>query len=42
VKWIDQVLEVGAQHMPTEISDVAPEEPPAAETKPGEKGVHAH
>ena len=42
VKWIDQVLEVALQHLPTATSDVAPEEPPATEAKPGEKTVHAH
>jgi ATP-dependent Lon protease len=42
VKWIDQVLEVALQHMPTATTDVAPEEPPATEAKPGEKTVHAH
>jgi ATP-dependent Lon protease len=42
VKWIDQVLEVALKHMPASLADVAPEEPPAAETKPGEKSVHAH
>ena len=42
VKWIDQVLEVALQHMPTGSAEVAPEEPPKGDTKPGEKGVHAH
>ena len=42
VKWIDQVLEVALKHMPAAIDAVAPEEPPAAETKPEGKGVHAH
>jgi ATP-dependent Lon protease len=42
VKWIDQVLEVALQHMPTATTDAAPEEPPATEAKPGEKTVHAH
>jgi ATP-dependent Lon protease len=42
VKWIDQVLAVALQHMPTASGDVAPEEAPATETKAGEKGLHAH
>jgi ATP-dependent Lon protease len=42
VKWIDQVLAVALQHMPEAGSDVVAEEPPATDTKPGEKGVHAH
>jgi len=42
VKWIDEVLAVALKHLPTSLGDVTPEEPPAAETKPGEKGVHAH
>jgi ATP-dependent Lon protease len=42
VKWIDEVLAVALKHMPTSLGDAAPEEPPAAETKPGEQGVHAH
>jgi ATP-dependent Lon protease len=42
VRWIDQVLAVALQHMPSGSGDVAPEEPAAAETKSGEKGVHAH
>ena len=42
VKWIDQVLEVALQHAPTALEEPAPEEPPAAETKPEGKGVHAH
>jgi ATP-dependent Lon protease len=42
VKWIDEVLAVALKHLPTSLGDAAPEEPPAADTKPGEKGVHAH
>jgi len=42
VKWIDQVFEVALKHMPAAIDEVAPEEPPAAESKPEGKGVHAH
>jgi ATP-dependent Lon protease len=42
VKWIDQVLEVALQHMPIGIAEVVPEEPPKGDTKPGEKGLHAH
>jgi len=42
VKWIDQVLEVALQHMPTAMADAGPEEPPATDAKPGEKAVHAH
>jgi ATP-dependent Lon protease len=42
VKWIDQVLAVALQHMPTAVGDTAPEEPPAADSKPEGKGVHAH
>ncbi|MFU8897108.1 MAG: S16 family serine protease, partial [Gammaproteobacteria bacterium] len=42
VKWIDQVLEVALKHAPTALEEPAPEEPPAAETKPEGKGVHAH
>ncbi len=42
VKWIDQVLEVALQHMPVGSAEVAPEEPPKGDAKPGEKGVHAH
>jgi ATP-dependent Lon protease len=42
VKWIDEVLQVALKHMPASIADATPEESPAAETQPGEKGVHAH
>jgi ATP-dependent Lon protease len=42
VKWIDEVLQVALKHMPASIADATPEEPPAAEAQPGEKGVHAH
>jgi len=42
VKWIDQVLAMALQHMPTAAGDATPEEPPAAEAKPEGKGVHAH
>jgi ATP-dependent Lon protease len=42
VKWIDQVLEVALKHMPTPVAEAGPEEPPAKDGKPGEKGVHAH
>jgi ATP-dependent Lon protease len=42
VKWIDQVLEVALQHMPTTTAAATPEDPPATDAKAGEKGVHAH
>jgi ATP-dependent Lon protease len=42
VKWIDEVLEVALQHMPTKAADGKAKEPAVAESKAGEKGVHAH
>jgi ATP-dependent Lon protease len=42
VKWIDEVLQVALKHMPSSDTAKTPDEPPVAETTPGEKGVHAH
>jgi ATP-dependent Lon protease len=42
VKWIDQVLEVALQHMPTATAAAPAEDPPGTDTMAGEKGVHAH